>query len=110
MSRKDTGRLRSRLWNDRKMSAGKEVFSAGESMKAWRSQTSRTVVAVYTAEDAGLDSSFPWYASCETHSNALGCATKALALSAARETSQWCDGCKDELNERVGLATSRKQG
>ena len=93
MSRRLTGSARAR--HEDRLNRDESVAPKGTSVvKAWRSHRTRTVVAVYTADDAGLDASSPWYASCETHSTALGCDTKAAAMSAARESDTFCDGCR----------------
>lgn len=93
MSRRLTSTAR--VAHSDRLDRNEPVSPKGSSVvKAWRSQRTRTVVAVYTAVDAGLDTASPWYASCETHATALGCETKASALSAARQSDTFCDGCR----------------
>lgn len=53
-------------------------------------------LSVLTAEDAGVDGSQPWIASCDTHGRMLGCDTKAMAklsLTAVNRVD-WCEGCR----------------
>ena len=53
-------------------------------------------LSVLTAEDAGVDGSQPWIASCDTHGYMLGCDTKALARISLTAVNRldWCDGCR----------------
>ena len=79
-----------------RLNRGDSVAPRGASvLQAWRCRATGTIVAVYTASDAGLDPAFPWYASCETHSTALGCDTKDGAMSAARYPASFCDACRE---------------
>lgn len=62
-------------------------------------------LSVLTAEDAGVDGSQPWIASCDTHGYMLACDTKALArlsLTAVNRVD-WCDGCRQHT--QTGDAT-----
>lgn len=84
--------------NQNRADRGELLVPRGSScLKVWRSNRTHTLVSVYTAADAGLDPASPWYASCDTHNTALGCDTKAAAVSAARESDTFCDGCRGEF-------------
>lgn len=49
--------------------------------------------SVMTREAAGVDCNEPWIASCDEHSEMLGCPTKASAKAACKHRD-WCSGCQ----------------
>jgi hypothetical protein len=58
-----------------------------------RSQQSKTIVAVYRNDQAGLDTDEPWSTVCETHGTVIAHDTLKLALYHLADPEGWCEEC-----------------
>jgi len=70
--------------------AGLRSVHRGRSGDSWR------LVAVYQAEEAGIedDPANPWASVCEMHATLMLHPTRRLAEWHAVEPEGWCDGCR----------------
>ena len=72
------------------------VAPARGAAKKWVNRFGRTV-EVLRAEDEGLDGDgMPWLAVCTEHGTLVSVPTKASGISSCRDTTQFCDVCRDE--------------
>lgn len=83
-----------RIANADRLNRGERPEPKGLREGQWRTR-SGVLVSVMTREDAGVDADHPWIASCDTHSEMLGCETKRTAVASARRTADWCGGCRE---------------
>jgi hypothetical protein len=72
---------------------------AGCVVKA-QNKVTRTVIAVYNAEQAGLDSDGTWVTTCEEHKVMIGNRTLRLAKMSAAYPWAWCDECRSLVEGR----------
>lgn len=62
-----------------------------------RSRQTKTVVGIYRAAEAGIDTDpdLPYAVVCEDHATCLSVATLSHARATASDPGNWCDDCRD---------------
>lgn len=70
-----------------------------------RVRSTKTLVGVYHAEQAGIDSDpeNPWVTVCEEHGSIVTHRTLAMAMSQLPDPSEFCEDCREEEEETVQL-------